>query len=275
VLVTGASTGIGAACAAALARAGYRVFGGVRTEDDGRRLAAAVPGLTPVQLDVTDAGDLARAAQVVGEAVGEAGLAGLVNNAGIAVAGPLEVVPIADLRRQLDVNVVGQVAVTQAMLPLLRRARGRIVLVGSISGRIAVPFLGPYAASKFALEAIADSLRVELAPEGLGVVLVEPGEVRTPIWDKGRAAGDALLARTPPEAVARYGRGIDAVQRLALRAAETGASPDTVAAVVVAAIAAPRPPSRRLVGRDAKARAWLARLPDRLRDRLVRRALRW
>jgi NAD(P)-dependent dehydrogenase (short-subunit alcohol dehydrogenase family) len=275
VLVTGASTGIGAACAAALARHGYRVFAGVRTEDDGRRLAGIVPGLTPVRLDVTDAGDIARAAQAVGEAVGAAGLAGLVNNAGIAVAGPLEVVPIADLRRQLEVNVIGQVAVTQAMLPLLRRARGRIVLVGSISGRIAVPFLGPYAASKFALEAIADSLRVELAPEGIGVVLVEPGEVRTPIWDKGRTAGDALLARTPPEVVARYGRGIGAVQRLALRAAEAGASPDTVAEVVVAAIAAARPPSRRLVGRDAKARAWLARLPDRLRDRLVRRALRW
>jgi len=272
VLVTGASTGIGAACVAHLARAGFRVFAGVRRREDGTRLADAAPGVEPVRLDVTHAGDITRAAQFIDAAVGEAGLAGLVNNAGIAVAGPLEVVPIADLRHQLEVNVVGQVAVTQAMLPLLRRAGGRIVFMGSISGRMAVPFLGPYSASKFALAALADALRMELAPSGVEVVLVEPGEIATPIWQKGREAGDALIAKTPPAALERYGARIAKVQQIAAKAAETGASPDKVAEVVLEALTAARPPTRRLVGRDAKLRAWIALLPDSVRDALIRRA---
>jgi NAD(P)-dependent dehydrogenase (short-subunit alcohol dehydrogenase family) len=273
VLVTGASTGIGAACVAHLARAGFRVFAGVRRQQDGARLAGAVPGVEAVRLDVTSTTDIARAADTITSAVGELGLAGLVNNAGIAVAGPLEVLPIEDVRHQLEVNVIGQVAVTQAMLPLLRRARGRIVFMGSISGRLAAPFLGPYAASKFALSAVADSLRLELAPSGIDVVLVEPGEIATPIWRKGREAGDALVARTPREALERYGARIEALRRIAEQASATGASPDRVAEVVVAALTAARPPTRRLVGRDAQIRAWIALLPDALRDALVRRAL--
>ncbi|HEY7923524.1 MAG TPA: SDR family oxidoreductase, partial [Vicinamibacteria bacterium] len=174
-LVTGASSGIGAACAARLVRSGWRVLAGVRRKGD------APEGTEEVQLDVTDAAQIKAAADGVEE------LHALVNNAGIAIAMPLEFVPLDELRHQLEVNVVGQVAVTQAFLPVLRRARGRIVFVGSIAGRSALPFLGPYAASKHALEAIADSLRVELRPWGIHVAIVEPGSIRTPIWTRGAA----------------------------------------------------------------------------------------
>ncbi|PYR57414.1 MAG: short-chain dehydrogenase/reductase, partial [Acidobacteria bacterium] len=165
VLITGSSTGIGEACARRLDAAGWRVFAGVRREEDGQRLRAGMSSrLTPVLLEVTDAASMARAARTIGVEGADAGLDGLVNNAGIAVAGPLEYLPIADFRRQLEVNVVGPLAVTQALLPAIRARRGRIVLMGSIAGRMTVPFLGPYSASKFALEAMADALRVELQP---------------------------------------------------------------------------------------------------------------
>ena len=178
VLVTGASSGIGLASALRLAGAGWRVYGGVRTAADADALRQH--GIEPVELDVTDAAQIDAATAAVGPE-----LDGLVDNAGIAVAAPLELVPLDELRRQLEVNVVGQIAVLQAVLPALRRARGRVVLMGSIGGRSALPFLGPYAASKHALEALADSLRVELRPFGLAVSIVEPGSIATPIWRKG------------------------------------------------------------------------------------------
>ena len=191
VVITGASTGIGAASAVELARRGFSVFAGVRKRCDGERLKAQSPHIVPLLLDVTDAGQIAAAAETVGRAVGDAGLAGLVNNAGIVVAGPLEILPLDQLRLQLEVNVVGQIAVTQAFLPLLRKARGRIVNMGSFNGRIASPYLAPYAASKHALEALSDAMRLELRAWGIRVSVIEPGATTTPIWDKSLAAADA------------------------------------------------------------------------------------
>ena len=275
VVVTGASTGIGAACALGLDRLGVRVFAGVRRAADGaalQRQASAL--LTAVTIDVTDAGSIAGAARTVAAVVGGRGLAGLVNNAGIVVPGPLEFLPIGDLRRQLEVNVVGQVAVTQAMLPLLRVARGRIVNMGSIGGRMATPFLGAYAASKFALEALTDALRVEVRPWGIHVSIIEPGAIATPIWQKSAREGERLQAALPPEATPLYGKALEALRKGAARAERDAIGPDAVVAAVVHALTAPRPRTRYIIGRRAKLQAAIARwLPDRARDRLLTRAL--
>jgi NAD(P)-dependent dehydrogenase (short-subunit alcohol dehydrogenase family) len=261
VLVTGASSGIGAACAVRLSRRGWRVLAGVRNAGD------APDGTEEVLLDVTDEDHVAALRERIDE------LHGLVNNAGVALAAPLEVVPIDELRRQLDVNVVGQVAVTQAVLPALRRGRGRIVLMGSIAGRSSLPFLGPYAASKHALEAVADALRVELAPFGIAVTIVEPGTIRTPIWTKSAERADGMIGRVDAAALALYADRVAAFRRVALRRGATGASADGVAKVVEDALTSSRPPTRALVGRDAKLRAAFERLPDRLRDRVYERVL--
>ena len=265
VLVTGASSGIGHASALRLVASGWRVFGGVRSEEDAERLRGH--GVEPLQLDVTDSAAIAAAAEVVG---GE--LHGLVDNAGIAIAAPLELVPLDELRRQLEVNVVGQVAVLQAFLPLLRRSRGRVVLVGSVGGRSALPFLGPYAASKHALEAIADSLRVELAPWGIGVSIVEPASVKTAIWTKGAAQADVMRAGISHERDELYAARIERFKAVAMKRGP-GIDPDVVAQAVEHALTASRPKARYLVGRDAHIRAWIERLPTRLRDRVLAKAL--
>jgi NAD(P)-dependent dehydrogenase (short-subunit alcohol dehydrogenase family) len=260
-LVTGASSGIGEACALRLARAGWRVLAGVRRE------GAAPAGTEELLLDVTVPGEIAAAP------AGLDGLDALVNNAGIAISLPLEFVPLEELRRQLEVNVVGQVALTQALLPALRRARGRIVFVGSIAGRSALPFLGPYAASKHALEAVADSLRLELRPFGVPVTIVEPGTIRTPIWTRSAALADRLRERLPDALGELYGSRMAAFRRVALSRGAGGASADDVAAAVERALTAAGPPTRMLVGRDARLRAGIELLPDRLRDRVYERVL--
>ncbi len=275
VVVTGASTGIGRACALHLDSRGFEVFGSVRRDADGERLEAdGSERLRALHLDITDAGSIEAAAARVREAVGDRGLAGLVNNAGVAVSAPLEFIPIPELRRQLEVNLIGQVAVTQAFLPLLRQARGRIVNIGSIGGRVALPFVGPYAATKFALEAITDSLRRELRGTGVEVSIVRPGGIATPIWDRGLGTAEELRADFPPEAEALYGKALDAVRNAAAETGRSGLPPERVAEDVEHALTASRPRTRYLVGRDARARAALAKvLPDRVFDRLVARAL--
>ena len=198
-VVTGASSGIGQATAQHLDSLGFTVFAGVRSAEARERVASEGSGhVRPLRLDVTDPASIAAAAGEVREAAGTSGLAALVNNAGIAVSGPLELVPIEGLRNQLEVNVIGQVSVTQAFLPALRAARGRIVNVSSIGGKIALPLAGPYAASKFALEAITDSLRRELRHLGVQVIAVEPGGVKTAIWGKGTKAAEAMLIDADP-----------------------------------------------------------------------------
>ena len=273
-LITGCSSGIGEACARWLDRAGHRVFAGVRREADADRLRAGASGrLEPVIIDVADGGSIDRAREAIETRLGGEGLDGLVNNAGIAVTGPLEHLPVADFRRQLEINVIGQLACTQAFLPFLRRARGRIVFMGSISGRMAVPFLGPYSASKFALEAIADAWRVELKPFGILVSLVEPGSIATPIWRKGGEAATAMMARMPA-AVDQYREAIAAMRSATAKTAHRGIPPDAVAAAVEHALTAPRPKTRYLVGADARLGAVIAQFPDRLRDWLITRSMR-
>ena len=265
VAVTGASTGIGYACALRLHAAGWHVFGGVRTEAAADALRAE--GVEPLELDVTDSGQIASAVAEVG-----GDLNGLIANAGIAIASPLELVPLDELRRQLEVNVLGQVAVIQAFLPALRRSRGRVVLMGSIGGRSALPFLGPYAASKHALEAIADSLRLELAPFGVAVSIVEPASVRSRIWDRGAARAEELSRDFDPEVAALYADRVARFRQVALSRGP-GGDPGDVARAVEHALTADRPKARYVVGRDAHIRAWLERLPTRVRDRLLARAL--
>jgi NAD(P)-dependent dehydrogenase (short-subunit alcohol dehydrogenase family) len=196
-----------------------------------------------------------------------------VNNAGVAVSMPLEFLPLAELRRQLEVNLVGQVAVTQAFLPHLRTARGRIVNVGSIAGHSALPFLGAYAASKHALEAVTDALRVELQPFGIEVVIVEPGTIATPMWRKGAEGFQELATGMPDDLERLYGERMQAFRRAATAAAQRGEPADNVAEVVERALNAKRPKTRYLVGRDARRRARVERLPDRLRDRVYERVL--
>ena len=269
VLVTGASTGIGEATALHLRELGFDPVAGVRRDEDADRLGGQ--GLRTVRLDVTDEAQIAAA----GEAIGDGALAGLVNNAGVAVAAPLEFVPLDQLRRQLEVNLIGQVAITQAFLPALRRAGGRIVNVSSIGGRVALPLLAPYSASKFALEGVSDSLRRELRTQGVDVILIEPGGVKTPIWGKGNELADELTGQMPPEGDRLYGRLIANVRKETLKIEkERGLPPRAVAEVIGKALTADRPRTRYVVGNDARIRAQLARLlPDRVMDRLIGRAL--
>jgi NAD(P)-dependent dehydrogenase (short-subunit alcohol dehydrogenase family) len=276
VVITGASTGIGAACALHLDRLGWRVFAGVRKQGDAEALRAQGSArLTPISLDVTDTVSISTAAGAVAGAVGAAGLAGLVNNAGIVVPGPIEFLPLPDLRRQLEINVVGQVAATQAFLALIRAGRGRIVNMGSISGRMATPFTGAYSASKFALEALTDALRLELAPWGISVSIIEPSAVATPIWEKSAKTAEAMLGSAPPETLVLYAEAIEAVKETAAHAAKGAIDPVEVARAVEHALTASRPRTRYVVGREAKIRAAIALLvPDRVRDNLVAKAMR-
>ncbi|MBN2021409.1 MAG: SDR family NAD(P)-dependent oxidoreductase [Pirellulales bacterium] len=274
VLITGASSGIGAACALELDRQGWRVFAGVRSEDAGRQLVRqASARLAPVALDVTQQDSIDAAAQHVREAVGPAGLAGLVNNAGIGVTGPLEFLPLAELRRQFEVNTFGPLAVAQAVLPLLRAARGRIVNMSSVSGRFAAPYLGPYAASKFALEALSDSLRVELRNSGIRIALVEPGCVATPIWGKAKADADRLLEQVPPELLDHYADDFAAVRAATEHAAAKAMPVEHVVRAVTHALTAARPRTRYVVGGEARVATFLMHyLPDRAHDWLMRRS---
>ena len=271
-VVTGASTGIGRACVELLVRDGAHVWATVRSDRDEESLRRDHgDALSVLRLDVTDADSIAAAGQRV-TAAGP--LNGLVNNAGVALPAPLEHIPIDLFRRQIEVNLTGQLAVTQALLPALRQAReqgasARIVMIGSIGGRVAMPMLGPYHASKFGLVGLADTLRAELAPSGIRVILIEPGAIATPIWDKGSEAGDDLIAQAPPGALERYSGQIEDARKNAARSARRGLPPARAAAAVIKALTAPNPRPRYLVGPDAHAGAVVAQLPHRLRYRLT------
>ncbi len=270
VLITGASTGIGYATAVLLAQKGYSVFAGVRTARDAEVLDAQHANITPVILDVVNDAEIERAASAIRERA--LPLAGVVNNAGIAIAGPLEYLPLSQLRKQFDVNVFGALAVTQAVLPILRESRGRVVFVSSVSGQIAPPYLGPYAASKFALEAMADALRMELAQFGICVSVVQPGNVKTPIWQKGRNAKDAMLAALPAAAIEHYGKYFNRLVELTKREEETGIEPPVVAGAILRALTDATPRARYTVGEPAGWQRKMASvLPERWRDKLVLR----
>ncbi len=276
VVITGASTGIGAACALHLDRLGFMVYAGVRKIEDGVALQQrGVSGLIPLLLDVTDDALIHQAKEVVSDRVRNNGLYGLINNAGIAVVGPLEGVPVRDLRRQLEVNVVGQIAVTQAFLPLIRQARGRIVNMGSIAGRGAMPLMGPYSASKFALEAMTDALRLELQQWGIHVSIVEPGAIATPIWEKSGKVATDLEEAMPMDMRTKYAALVAAVRKVVGEASARAIAADTVAQAVEHALTASHPKTRYLVGTDAKLRALMIKiLPDRLSDSVLTWALK-
>ena len=271
VLVTGASTGIGEACALRLDRAGHRVYAGVRREEDAAGLRQrGSDRIVPVILDVTVQAQIDATARQIADGGGS--LDGVVNNAGIARGGPLEYLPLDTWREQLDVNVLGQVAVTRAMLPFIRAATGRIVFIGSIAGKLATTLMGPYGASKFAIEAIGESLRSELLPWGIRVSVIEPGAIKTPIWDKGRHEADRLEQALPEEARTRYAKHVAAIRKGIEMQDRQGASPDKVAAAVEHALFSRRPRTRYPVGTDARIQSLMVRwLPDRPREAIIRR----
>jgi NAD(P)-dependent dehydrogenase (short-subunit alcohol dehydrogenase family) len=270
VLVSGASSGIGQVTVGELLRRGFRVYAGVRSAAAAARLAAAGPRCTPLPLDVTDPMSIAAAADVLRDA---GGIYGLVNNAGIAVAGPLEYLPLEDLRRQFEVNVIGALALTQALLPLLRRSLGRIVNVGSISGRTALPIVGPYSASKAALDSLTQTLRMELAPFDVLVCYIEPGAHRTPIWERSRRDGALLRARLPPLAGDYYGAAIDAMDALTSAVERRAGDPLRVAEAIAQALQSARPKPRYTIGADTRLHFVFRMLPAQLRERAIARRL--
>jgi NAD(P)-dependent dehydrogenase (short-subunit alcohol dehydrogenase family) len=273
-LVTGSSTGIGRATALRLDADGWRVFAGVRREEDAESLRAeGSERLTPVMLDVTDAEAIASAAELLSAELGSAGLDALVNNAGVAIPSPLETIPIDDFRRQIEVNLTGQVAVTQAMLPLIRSARGRIVFISSIGGRIAFPLNGAYHVAKFGIEAAGDVFRQELRSAGISVSIVEPGSIKTPIWERSDREIDSLIERAP-QTEELYGPQVAAIRKISRRLGERGIPPERVAEQIEQALTARRPRARYLVGIDTKlqVRAKIV-TPTRVWDRIVARVI--
>ena len=266
VLITGASSGIGRACALHMDRLGWRVFAGIRRKADAESLRrAASPRLTPVFLDVSKPAQIHRAVRLVKKATGEDGLSGLVNNAGVPYGGPVEFLDLDEVRRTFEVNFFAVIALTQAFIPLLRRARGRIVNVSSISGLIVSPFLSPYTTSKFALEALSDALRMELSPWRVRVALIEPGAIDTPIWSKARGVAQGILNNAPAGGLHLYGTAVDALMR---GLGQHGISPELVARAVAHALTALHPRTRYRLGAEGPLVAVLRLLPDGLRDRL-------
>jgi NAD(P)-dependent dehydrogenase (short-subunit alcohol dehydrogenase family) len=270
VVVTGASTGIGWSCAQVLIAGGFRVFGGVRRQADADRLAKEFgANFTPLLFDVTDAAAVAEAAGKVRAALGGETLFGLVNNAGIAVPGPLLEISIEDFRRQIDVNLIGQLIVTQALAPLIGADRslkgppGRIVMISSISGKTAFPFGGAYAASKFGLEGLSEALRRELMIFGVDVIVVAPGNVATPIWDKSTAGRAARFASSP------YAPAFARAERYALETGKKGLAPERIGETVKTALTAAKPKTRYSPVPDPITVLITRRFPKRVVDRLI------
>ena len=269
-VITGASSGIGRACALRLDALGYRVIGTYLEEgEDVALLAEASDRLTMVRMDVTDESTVRSAVEYVEAQTGERGLSGLVNNAGIDTPGPLEFLPLDTFRHQVEVNVIGLLGVTQAFLPLIRKAQGRIVNMGSIDGKAVTPFQGAYGASKHAVEALTDGLRMELRPWNIHVAVVEPGDIRTPIWSKSLAMADTTRAKLPVPAEALYGPLMTAARATAEKMAQRASDPAIVVKAVVHALTARKPRTRYLVGNDAKIRLGMEWLPTRWVDKII------
>ncbi len=276
LLITGASSGIGEACALEFDRLGWRVLATVRRESDADALRQKASGnLTPLLMDVIDDASIQHAAEQIRGIIGTSGLQGLINNAGVAIAGPLEFLPIAELRKQLEVNVIGQVAVTQAFLPMLRQSSigARIINIGSVSGLIAYPMLGPYNASKFALEAITDALRMELKQWGMHVALIDPSAIKTPIWEKSAAHGAELTAQLTPDMRNLYADLIGKMGKVARASGKHGSPVIKVVEAVVHAMTADKPRTRYVIGISKPLVMFLRALPDRRRDALILRTL--
>jgi len=272
LVISGCSSGIGRACALHFASRGYRVFACVRKEADAASLRAADPSanVEPLLLDVTDASQLATVTAELTGRLGEQGLAGLVNNAGVGTGGPLEFQDPEEVRHTFEVNVMGPLRLSQAFLPLLRIARGRIINIGSMAGKVVIPMNGSYSISKFGLEAFSDALRQELQPHGVRVVLVEPGPIATPMISGAQEQGDRHLQRLPPEATRYYGARMAKLLAQLAEMERQAAPPAVVVKAVEHALEAARPKSRYLVTREARALVFLRwLLPDRALDFLL------
>jgi NAD(P)-dependent dehydrogenase (short-subunit alcohol dehydrogenase family) len=280
VLVTGSSTGIGKACSLYLAKSGFTALAAVRREEDVKAIEAASSNVRGIQLDIADDASIAFAAAKINEITGESGLAGIVNNAGISVPGPVEFIPRDGWRKQFEVNVFGHVAVTQALMPELRKhvarfgkGSARIVLIGSIAGRVAMPILGAYSASKHALAAIAGAMRMELRNESIHVCLIEPGAIQSEIWRKGDEVASGIPADDPSRAI--YGNVIDAVIKTSRESAANAIPAEVVARLVHRCMTAAKPPRRKTVGRDAYFAATLRKfLPEKWFDAVLLKALK-
>jgi len=276
MVITGASTGIGRACALHFDKKGYRVFAGVRKEADAESLKSeASDRLTPLMLDVTDGESVERAARTVKEAVGEAGLDGLINNAGLSAVGPTEVFPVDRFRDIFEVNLFGLLAVTQAFLPLLRKANGRIINMSSQGGRFAIPLIGAYCASKHALEAMSDSLRVELLPSGVKVILIEPSSIKTPIWEKTKTGAQNLVDSIPEDKRGLYEKELATILSSVKTYERMAIPPERVVKAVERAFTANRPKLRYLVGLESYLLIYMVgSLPRKLVDRIFARRIR-
>jgi NAD(P)-dependent dehydrogenase (short-subunit alcohol dehydrogenase family) len=276
VVVTGASTGIGRATALLLDRSGYRVFAGVRKQADAKSLEEeGSEKLTPITIDVTKQRSITAAKNKVQRAVGKEGLVGLVNNAGVGDGGPVETMDLDVFRNVLEVNLVGQIAVTQAFLPLIRKAPGTIVFVASIGGRIATPFMAPYNTSKFAVEALGESLRHEVSPWNIDVAVVEPGSIDTPIWKKGAETIEDQFSKMPANTKRLYGKQLKRMDEVLTETANRGIRPEKVAKAIHSAIRSEKPKHRYLVGTDAKVAARLkGNLPDRTFSKVIGRQMK-
>lgn len=267
-MVTGASVGMGAATARELARRGFHVLAGVRRAADGDAIRDT--HIEPVIIDITDPAQIENLARRF-----QGTLRALVNNAGVAANGPVETLPLSEWRRSFEVNLFGHVAVTQAFLPMLLRSKGRIINISSIGGKVAMASYGAYAGSKFALEAMSDALRRELAPHGVQVVVVEPGGVQTEMSERGIATANRLTAAMTPDQLERYAPMMQAIVAHTRAFTNSGVSADRAARTIADAVTARRPRIRYTIGRDAAAMTRLTRiLPDRLLDRVVAANLR-
>lgn len=271
VVITGASTGIGRACAMTLHSQGFHVFAGVRRQEDGQALRqAASERLTPVHIDVTDEASITAAGEAVTEAVGDAGLTGLVNNAGTMVQCPVEFLPLAEFRHQLEVNLTGHLAVIQTFLPLLHRGQGRIVNVSSVGGKIGGPLMASYAAAKHGLEGLSDTLRLELRALGIHVSVIEPGPIATAMGGKLERDTEARLRSLSPDGRSRYGESLEKMASTVSREGAKGSPPEVVARAVEHALTSRKPQTRYAVGAGAKQMLFLRRmLPDRWIDRML------
>jgi NAD(P)-dependent dehydrogenase (short-subunit alcohol dehydrogenase family) len=273
VIITGASSGIGAATARELARRGFHVLTGVRRDQDADVIRG--PGVEPLIIDITNPDHIRALATRVHEDPQGRAVRALVNNAGIGVNAPVEVFAIDEWRRLFEVNFFGHIAVIQTLLPALIRSKGRVINISSVGGKIAMATYGPYAAAKFALEAVSDSLRREIAPFGVEVVVVEPGAVKTKIAGRAIATAHEVAATMTPEQRQRYGRLVQAITAQAASVTESsGLSADAAAKVLAKAVTARKPRTRYTIGREAALLPLLAILPDRMLDRVLAAALR-
>jgi NAD(P)-dependent dehydrogenase (short-subunit alcohol dehydrogenase family) len=270
IVITGASTGIGEDAARLLAAKGFKVFAGVRMAEAGERIKSLYPAVEPLIIDVTKEDTIQAAVETVNAKVGKAGLYALINNAGIVKPGPVEFLPLSEWREQMEVNLIGQIAVTQAFMPLIRAGKGRVLFVSSVSGEFSAPLMGPYSASKFALEAMIASLRMELSPWGIPVVSIRPGQIKTPIWHKTLDLSAATEAKLGEKSKELYGARMDALKKLAQVVPDSATPVAFVSETIYKALVAAKPRTFYRVGKDAKIGSflnWL--LPQATMEKLV------